>query len=293
MTRFIARAMVTTFSLAAAGGAVAQVAPASPPPQAPAAAAQVPLPILQDTGDSRQTRQRLNEILRQYPPAVGEVLRLDHSLLLRPDYLAAYPALGAFLAQHPEIIRNPSFFFGAVFDRDPPDARSRTINMFENVLGGAALFTAGMAVLGMLAWLIRQIIEHRKWLRASRAQTDVHTKLLDRLTSNEDLLAYIQTPAGRRFLEAAPSPVEAEPRPMGAPVGRILWSIQAGIVLIALGMGLWLVQRNAFEELAQGIYFLSMVALALGIGFIASAGAAYILSERFGLLTTRKAPRDA
>jgi hypothetical protein len=103
MTRFIARAMVTTFSLAAAGGAVAQVAPASPPPQAPAAAPQVPLPILQDTGDSRQTRQRLNEILRQYPPAVGEVLRLDHSLLLRPDYLAAYPALGAFLAQQASV----------------------------------------------------------------------------------------------------------------------------------------------------------------------------------------------
>ena len=47
---------------------------------------------------------------------------------------------------------------------------------------------------------------HRRWSRLSKIQTDVHNKLLDRFTSNEDLLAYIQTPVGRKFLESAPIP---------------------------------------------------------------------------------------
>ena len=41
-------------------------------------------------------------------------------------------------------------------------------------------------------------------------QYQVHNKLLDRFTSNEDLLAYVQTPAGRRFLESAPIPLQDE-----------------------------------------------------------------------------------
>ncbi len=56
----------------------------------------------------------------------------------------------------------------------------------------------------MLTWLIRTFIDYRRWLRLTRIQTDAHTKLLDRLTSNEDLMAYIQSPSGRRFLESAP-----------------------------------------------------------------------------------------
>ena len=62
--------------------------------------------------DAQTTREQLQEILRQYPPAVGEVLRRDTSLLNRPDYIAPYPQLVAFMQQHPEITRNPAFFFG-------------------------------------------------------------------------------------------------------------------------------------------------------------------------------------
>ncbi len=53
-----------------------------------------------------------NDMLNQYPPSVREVLRIDPTLLYRPDYLATYPVLAAFLEQHPEIAHNPGFFLG-------------------------------------------------------------------------------------------------------------------------------------------------------------------------------------
>ena len=46
------------------------------------------------------------------PPALQQVLRLDPSLLANQSYLEAYPALAAFIAQHPEVARNPTFFVG-------------------------------------------------------------------------------------------------------------------------------------------------------------------------------------
>ena len=96
----------------------AQRAPATPsapqrpqPPAAPAAGGPRHRSC-PNTRDARETRDRLNDIFKQYPPSVREVLRIDPTLLYRPDYLANYPVLAAFLEQHPEIAHNPAFFIG-------------------------------------------------------------------------------------------------------------------------------------------------------------------------------------
>lgn len=261
-------------------------------PQAPATSpAQPPPPdslrSFPPTPDARGTYQQFRQLLQQHPPAVGEVLARDPSLLT-PDYLAPYPALVAFLQQHPEIARNPSYFLGSYEYRDR-DPRGRAIDVFENILGGIGLGSMFILLGGLFAWLVRTVIEHRRWLRSSRVQVEVHTKLLDRLQSNEDLLAYMQTPAGRRFLESAPLTLDGEPRPGGAPIGRILLSLQAGVVLIALGIGLRFVEWSMIQEVAEGFRVIGIIAIALGIGFAASAVVAYVISVRLGLLASRKA----
>src|SRR5262249_37451072 len=135
------------------------------------------------------------------------------------------------------------------------------------------------------------LIDHRRWLRTSKVQTDAHTKLLDRLTSNEDLLAYIQSPAGSRFLQSAPLPIDTG-RPLGAPIGRILFSAQAGTVGMFLGLGLQAasvrVQSNPdISDAGPFLFAVAVVAMAVGFGFLVSSGVAYILSRRLGLLETK------
>jgi len=41
--------------------------------------------VLVDDRSARDIRQRLNEILRDYPPSLAQVLRLDPSLMTRDD----------------------------------------------------------------------------------------------------------------------------------------------------------------------------------------------------------------
>jgi hypothetical protein len=94
----------------------------------------------------------------------------------------------------------------------------------------------------------------------------------------------MQSSAGRRFLEAEPIPVDPAARGLTAPVGRILWSAQAGVVLTLGGLGLQFVSRRVVEELAQGLYVIGVVGSALGLGFILSAVVAYVLSRRLGLV---------
>ncbi len=140
----------------------------------------------------------------------------------------------------------------------------------------------------MLAWLIKTLLNHRRWLRLSKVQTEVHNKLLERFAGTNELLAYVQSSPGRRFLEAAPIPVEAAPvdRPIGAPLSRILWSVQAGIVLVVGGFGFQYVSGRIIDEVAQGLWTIGVLGVAFGAGFIMAGGFSYVMSRRLGLLDT-------
>ena len=235
---------------------------------------------------AEMNREQLERILERYPPAVGRVLKLDPSLMSNQTYMAPYPLLSTFIAEHPEITHNPAYFLENVNAPNASynDPKWRQRQEFYAVLGGVAGFIAFLVITGILVWVIRTIIASRRWTKVSKAQFEVHSKLLDRFTSNEDLLAYMQTSAGRRFLEAAPVRLPDEPRSVAAPLSRILWSVQAGVVLLLTGIGLLYVSSTFIDEPAELFRVIGVVALALGGGFIVSAGAAYALSRRLGLL---------
>ncbi len=272
---------LTLLAALPAAGAVAQAKPVA------ARLAEVAAPAVVDEQSARDTRDRLREIFEQYPPSVAQVLRLDPSLLTRAEYLAPYPRLAAYLAQHPEVAHNPVFFIGGSSGPGPfSDNRATSMSAIENVFEGLEVLIGIMTAIFALAWITRSAIEHRRWLRATKIQTDAHTKIVDRLSSNEDLLAYMQSTMGQRFLTASlGSPATSGPAPyVGAPFNRILWSAQAGIVLAAAGVGLWFAKRGVIDEVAQPLQVVAILAIALGIGFVASAFASYALSRQLGLV---------
>ena len=274
--------LVTVMSLSVAAPAWAaqrQPAPGPAPRDVTAVSTAVQM-------DADEMRRALEVVLQQYPPSLPRILKMDPTLLNNESYLQPYPQLAAFLKQHPDIAHNPAYFFSQYGDngnfyRETP--QDRAVNMWRSTIEG---FTVGSVILGIatgVIWLIKMLVDYRRWSRLSKIQTEVHNKVLDRMQSNEDLLAYIQTPAGRRFLESAPIPVDS-PRSIGAPLGRILWSAQAGAVLSVLGLGIEIVSRNTLEEVAPPLAAMGAVVLALGIGFLVSAFLAFLLTRRFGLL---------
>jgi hypothetical protein len=238
-----------------------------------------------DERDARETRERLREVLNQYPPSVAQVLRLDPSLLSKPDYMASYPTLATFVAQHPQVVHNPAFFIGDPRFEVQETGRGAALRVVESVFEGAMFLIGVVSFFTLVGWLGRALIDYRTWQRASKIQADAHAKLVDRLTSNEDLLAYLQSPAGQRATMSATRPgLDIAMRAVGAPVNRILWSVQAGVVLAAGGLGLWFAKASVIEEAAQALNVVAVLAVALGVGFVASALVAYGLSRQLGLL---------
>lgn len=242
--------------------------------------------LITETRDAGETRDRLNEIFRQYPPSVKEVLRLDPTLMYRPDYIANYPMLAAFLEQHPQIAHNPSFFVGERrFDEQSDNPRMEMARALRDMLEVAGIALIVMVITTGIIFLVKTVVEHRRWQRAMKAQNDLNTKLIDRFASSEDLLAYIQSPQGKVLTEGPIMPQTAA-RAMGAPLSRIFWSIQSGIVLGALGAGLMFVSSTGEPEVATFLHGVGVVVLMIGVGFTVSAVVSYVLSQRLGLVQT-------
>jgi len=134
-------------------------------------------------------------------------------------------------------------------------------------------------------YLVRAMIEHRRWLRATKLEAEAQAKIVDRLSASEDLLTYLQSPASQRIRSLSPGPAAFHPT-LG-PAARILWSVQTGIVLILAGVGIWIGANQAYralEEIADVLHMIAILAVAVGIGFALSAAAAWMLSRRLGLI---------
>ncbi len=262
--------------------------PARPEPAPP------PQPVeaisVDNDQNARETRERLRRLLDQYPPSVRDVLRLDTSLLSRPDYLQTYPVLAGFLAQHPEVAHNPRYFVGEPDSRneeDRADPRMAAVRAWSEFWGWIGPIAIVLIITSALVGLIRTLADQFRWRRAVRLQVDMQNKLVDRFTNTEELLSYLQSPAGRSLTDLQ-APAAAAPgalRAWDTPLSRIFWPLQAGIVATAAGIGLAIVgHRVSFEEFAQPIAGAGILAVAVGIGLVVSAAASYLISHRLGLV---------
>ena len=249
-------------------------------------------------GNFLATQEQLLKLLR-LSPTLTEVVARDPSLLSDQEYVSKNnPELGQFLVTHPEVARNPGFY---LFTHLPPgqgsneEALERKIwpdygrqdqprSQMEILVNEGGPILVGLAVIGALLWLIRTLLENRRWSRIFKLQTEVHGRLIERFGTSQELLTYMETEAGSRFLKAAPIPIDPEQvQAMPNAVARILTSLQVGAILSLLGVGFYLMRHND-REFTSLCELLAVFTLMPGIGCILSAAATWVLAGRLGLM---------
>jgi hypothetical protein len=140
------------------------------------------------------------------------------------------------------------------------------------------MFWGFLMAIGWVVWVVSGTFRRA---RAARLQADVQGKLLDKFGSSRELLDYLHTTQGQRFLDF----VVTE---RANPYSRILASAQAGVIMTLLGGALLMLQRMAtVQEAADALLVFGTLVLTLGIGFLASGALSFILSRSWGLLEAR------
>lgn len=234
--------------------------------------------------DAATVQRELQEVLRRHPDEVGRVLKLDPSLFRNEQWMSTYPMLRDFVALHPEVAQNPSYYLQHIWTERELTPAEREARMASQMIESIMIGITMMVVTFVLLWLIRTILEHRRWSRTTRVQTEIQNKLLDRFTTHEELLRYVQGGAGKELLQAAlPTAMPQLATPNGGSLSRILWPAQIGVVLFAIGVGLALVSV-AVGDGDGAILALGIIVLCAGLGAIASGLMGWLISRRLGAL---------
>ena len=278
---------IGALTLAAAPLAIAQTHPAA------VSTAQVP-----SEKDVADAEEQFLHLLRLSPTMTAAVAA-DPSLLADQSYVArSNPELAQFMANHPDIARNPEFYLFSRLDpserrRDralervvwpdlttAPYQRSAAADVVERL---TPIFVVPAVFLAFV-WVIRIFVDSRRWNRTYKQQSEIHGRLIEKLGTGPDLVAYMETEAGKQFLTA--SPIAAGPeigQRMPNAVARVLTSLSAGIVMALLGIG-FLLLRNAGPDTPEPMLITGTLLLMPGIGFILSAGVTWVLAHRLGLM---------
>ncbi|HYI10035.1 MAG TPA: hypothetical protein VEK57_13325 [Thermoanaerobaculia bacterium] len=229
-----------------------------------------------EAASSHQVREAFTRLLSEHPPQLTRVLITDPTLLTNEPFLVRYPNVADFLAKHPEIRRNPHYYL----DTYEYAAPRRT--PFEDAVETLTILAVFIFIAFVLAWAARTVIEQRRWNRLSARQAEIHNRILDRFATSEELLAYIKTPAGTKFLESAPIPVHAEKAPQSSS-NRVVRSIQIGVIVAAGGIGMLLVSLRLNGDASHGFFAMGMIAFCIGAGFIGSSAVSVMLARRLGV----------
>jgi hypothetical protein len=234
-------------------------------------------------------------------PTLAEVVARDPSLLSNAEYVSRNnPQLARFLQAHPEIAQNPDYYlFNNLHGQNEQPSQTLERKLWPEMSGqrgpeprgvdmelvqDGVPFLVFLCILSALLWLTHVLLENRRWNRIFKLQTDVHGRLIERFGTSQEVLTYMSTDAGKRFLEATPIAVGFERQaPVPSPVARVLTPLQIGVVMTLLGIGL-LSLRHSVPDGSEALLVIGTVVLMPGLGFIISAGITWALARHLGLM---------
>jgi hypothetical protein len=142
----------------------------------------------------------------------------------------------------------------------------------------AIIITTCVCVFGWIVWVIAVNIRRS---RSSKHLAEMHSRLLDRFTGNQDLIAFLEGESGRRYFDALDCDVKE-------PLNRVLNGIQLGVVLVLLGISLIVVRSTQADDAPaiarNGLLLIGVPAIAVGAGFLISSAISFRLTKSWGLL---------
>ena len=129
-------------------------------------------------------------------------------------------------------------------------------------------------------WIVWVLFSTLRRYLIAKAKAGLQERVLQRIDSSEALVTLASSDSGRRFLDSL---TVEESRLPPSPFNRILFGIQAGIVLFFFGASM-LSLHHLTHDAQAGFIITGVGAIGLGLGFLIAAAASIFVSRRLGLM---------
>jgi hypothetical protein len=141
-------------------------------------------------------------------------------------------------------------------------------NVLEDAIVGSTI--------GWIVWVVFTSL--RRYLIA-KTKARLQEKILERITSSEALATLAANDSGRHFLES----ITVEENQVKSPFGRIVFGVQAGLVLLCFGIAILTLHRHIYDPVG-GFIIVGTGGIGLGLGFLFASAASIFVSRKLGLI---------
>ncbi len=148
-----------------------------------------------------------------------------------------------------------------------------------------------LAVLGIfvgipmvLASIYRTHLQHVQLMKTLQLKAEANARMLDRFGSDAAFLEFLKSDAQQHMFD-----VKLPDPKVPAPYMRMLTAIQISFLLLSAGLACLYVRGFMFERDQQAFLFLGTMGVALGIGSLLSAVAAFVVARMWGTLQRNEA----
>ena len=129
----------------------------------------------------------------------------------------------------------------------------------------------------IVGWGFKTFLNHLHNQRLVKLHYALQDKLLEKLGSSPEAIEYLHSDAGEKMFALAT-------KERTNPYTRILTALQSGAVISLLGIGFIFLRNQVPSEGAEAFMVVGVLGLCLGLGFLASAAAAFFFSKQWGLI---------
>jgi len=132
-------------------------------------------------------------------------------------------------------------------------------------------------VFTIMGWAFKTGLDFFHKQRLIKLHYALQDKLLEKLGSSPEAIEYLHSDAGEKMFALAT-------KERTNPYARILTALQSGAVIALLGIGFIFLRNQVPQEGADAFMVIGVLGLCLGLGFLASAAAAFFFSKQWGLI---------
>jgi hypothetical protein len=131
-----------------------------------------------------------------------------------------------------------------------------------------------------ICWIVWVSFTSVRRFLIAKTKANLQEKVLQRIDSSDALASLAANESGRRFLES----ITVEENQVSSPFGKILFGLQAGLVLFCFGVAMVFLSHHVDTNGSPGLIILGIGAIGLGLGFLTASAASLFVSRKLGLI---------
>jgi hypothetical protein len=133
----------------------------------------------------------------------------------------------------------------------------------------------------VLGWIFKVNLSHQRHMKALQLRAEMNSRLLDRIGTDPAVLELLKSDAQSKAFDVQLS------EPASTPYMRALTAVQASFLLLAAGAACaWFSGRGIPGDGQRVFMFVGALGIALGIGSLLSAAAAFFAARLWRTLNT-------